>query len=296
MVGGEFHADKVIGNLARWARERDLVRAMLLTSTRAVPGATVDAWSDYDVILVVRDIDPFVADRSWIETFGRVLVAWWDPVEPDPDTGIDTSGNIVEYEGRLKIDFSLWPLEHLSRIIAAPALPAELDAGYRVLLDKDDLTVGMAAPTYTAYIPARPDEAAYLETLTGFFVGVPYVAKCLLRDELLPARWCLDVDMRDEYLRPMLEWWVECHHEWSVPTGAKGKGLKRRLPPDFWAELEATYAGAGIADTWTSLFRLVALFRRVARDVALCLGYEYPDDLDRRVTDHARRMHAGGLR
>jgi len=32
------------------------VRAMLLTSTRAVPGSLLDAWSDHDVILVVRDI------------------------------------------------------------------------------------------------------------------------------------------------------------------------------------------------------------------------------------------------
>ncbi len=63
--------------------------------------------------------------------------------------------------------------------------------------------------------------------------GVPYVAKCLLRDELLPAKWCLDHDMRDVYLRPMLEWRMECSHDGSVSTGSLRKGLKTRLPPDL---------------------------------------------------------------
>ncbi|MBA3274447.1 MAG: aminoglycoside 6-adenylyltransferase, partial [Chloroflexia bacterium] len=51
--------DDVIRNLVAWADRHAEVRAMLLTSTRAVPDATLDAWSDYDVILVVADIHPF---------------------------------------------------------------------------------------------------------------------------------------------------------------------------------------------------------------------------------------------
>ncbi|MBA3377881.1 MAG: aminoglycoside 6-adenylyltransferase [Chloroflexia bacterium] len=88
-------------------------------------------------------------------------------------------------------------------------------------------------PTRRAYIPVRPDEATYHTLVNDFLSGVPYVAKCLLRDELLPAKWCLDHDMRDVYLRPMLEWRMECSHDGSVSTGSLGKGLKTRLPPDL---------------------------------------------------------------
>jgi aminoglycoside 6-adenylyltransferase len=73
--------DEIIRRLVQWADEQDAVRAMLLTSTRAVPDAQVDALSDYDVILVVRDIQPFMADHRWIGDFGEVLVAYWDPLE-----------------------------------------------------------------------------------------------------------------------------------------------------------------------------------------------------------------------
>lgn len=119
------------------------------------------------------------------------------------------------------------------------------------------------------------------------------MAKYLLREELLPAKWVLDYDMRDTYLRPMLEWRMECDHDWSVPTGALGKGLKKRLPPGLWAGLEATYAAADIAENWESLFRTIAFFRRIAREVGDHLGYAYPEDLDRRVTGHAHRMRQG---
>ena len=292
---GDFQADDdVIRRLVEWADRQSTVRAMLLTSTRAIPQARVDALSDYDVILVVRDIQPFMADRGWIGHFGEVLVAYWDPLETDRDTGIARSGNIVQYADGLKIDFSLWPVALLERIADALVLPAELDAGYRVLADKDRLTAALAAPAYAGYIPTPPDDATYQVLVNDFFVGAPYVAKCLLRDEILPAKWCLDYDMRYVYLLPMLEWKMECDHGWSVSPGALGKGLKRRLPPATWAELEGTWAGAGIADNWEALFRMIALFRRVAGEVAAHLGFTYPDALDRRVTSHVRRMRVSG--
>ena len=45
--------DEVEGRLVS-ERCRDAVRAVLLTSTRAIAGAEVDAFSNYDAVLVVR--------------------------------------------------------------------------------------------------------------------------------------------------------------------------------------------------------------------------------------------------
>ena len=283
-------ADDVIRRLVRWADRQAAVRAMLLTSTRAIPHAPVDTFSDYDVVLVVWDIHPFVADRGWLRDFGEVLVAYWDPIHPDLNHGLERVGNVTQYADGLKIDFNLWPVALLERIARVPALPAELDAGYRVLADKDRLTEHLRAPTYTANIPLPPDDATYQATVNDFFADAPYVAKCLLRGELLPAKWCLDYDMKHVYLRPMLEWRKECDPGWAGPGRPPGKGLKGCLPPALWTGMEGTYAGAGIADNWEALFRTMALFRRVACDVAAHLGYAYPDELDRRVSAYVRSM------
>jgi aminoglycoside 6-adenylyltransferase len=282
--------EDVFNTLIQWAEHRSSIRAMLLTSTRAVPNAAVDFLSDYDVILIVEDIHPFYEDRSWLKDFGEVLVVYWDPIFPDPEHGIERTANVTQYTDGLKIDFSLWPVALLQKIVRAPALEAELDAGYRVLLDKDSLTRELKPPTHQAYIPTRPTNEAYQLLINDFFTDVPYMAKCLLRGELLPAKWCLDYDMKHVHLRPMLEWRMGVEHNWSVPTGSLGKGLKKKLPPEIWSRLEATYAGADTQDNWEALFRTITLFREVAMQVGAGLGYDYPLELDQRVTAFVQKM------
>ena len=66
----------MLERLIRWAEDQPLVRAMLLTSSRAIPHAPVDLFSDYDVILAVLDVQPFYADRAWLEAFGSVLALY----------------------------------------------------------------------------------------------------------------------------------------------------------------------------------------------------------------------------
>jgi aminoglycoside 6-adenylyltransferase len=78
----------VIQRLVQWADRQEAVRAMLLTSTRAQPHASLDIFSDHDVVLVVRDIHPFFVDRSWLEDFGQVLVVYWDPIYAESEYGM----------------------------------------------------------------------------------------------------------------------------------------------------------------------------------------------------------------
>jgi hypothetical protein len=72
--------DQVIAQRIQWAGHRDSIRAMLLTSTRAIPDAPLDISSDYDGVLVVKNIHPFYEDRSWLEDFGEVLVVCANPI------------------------------------------------------------------------------------------------------------------------------------------------------------------------------------------------------------------------
>jgi aminoglycoside 6-adenylyltransferase len=286
--------DQTIFMIIHWASARDAVRAVLLTSTRAIPDANVDALSDYDVILIVDDIHPFVDDHSWLDDFGDVLVAYWDPVHPDQATDIDICANVIQYRHGLKIDFTLWPVSLFQQVIAASSLPAELDAGYLMLLDKDHLAVAMPIPTGRAYVSKPPSLAGYHLLINDFLSDAPYVAKCLWRDELLPAKWCLDYDMKHVYLRKVLEWRAEIDHGWSMPVGDLGRGLKQLLPLDIWSALENTYVGVDLADNWESLINTMELFRLVSIQVGDYFGYTYPEDLHARVTAYVNHIsHLG---
>lgn len=280
--------DKVLQQLVHWGEQHPLVCAVILTSSRAIPHADTDAFSDYDVILVLREIKSFYEDRGWLETFGPVLALYRDPLILD--RGLERSAYVTQYESGLKIDFSLWRIELLKRIASEPQLPPEFDAGYQVLLDKNHLTDGLQPPTYSSYIPKPPTHIQYQTTIEEFFLDTTYVVKFLWRDDLMAAKHILDHSLKQEYLRRVLEWRIEIDHEWSVKPGPYGRGLKRWLPPDLWADLEDTYTGADLDSNWLALFRTIDLMHRVAIEVGQRLGYRYPSDLEQRVMRHLQRV------
>lgn len=284
---------QVYDEIKSWAHARDDVRAVLVTSSRTVPGASVDAYSDYDVILVVRDVMTYAERSEWLEAFGDVVIAYWDPIGFDETTGEPRSSNIVQYASGLDIDFSLWPESSLAEILHQQGLPEELDAGYQVLVDKDAVAAQLGDPTYRGYIPQPPDEATYLRLITDFYIGPPHIAKCLIRGDLVIAKWILDTDMRHAYLQPMLDWRVEIDHGWNHKPGTLGKGIQNVLPAALWQDVKATYVGADIEENWDAMFLMMKTFGATAREVGAALGHRYPQELEDRVTQHVRAMRDG---
>jgi aminoglycoside 6-adenylyltransferase len=110
--------NELLHRLTQWAEAQASVRAMLLTSSRINPNAPVDLFSDYDIILVVRDIHPFFEDRTWLEDFGKVLVVYRDPIQRY--YGLENSAYFTQYEDGIKIDFTLWPVELVRQVTEDP--------------------------------------------------------------------------------------------------------------------------------------------------------------------------------
>lgn len=281
---------EVLGRIIAWATEQPLVRAVLLESSRAVEHAPLDRFSDYDVLLVVSDIRPFADDNDWQRSIAEPLVRFGDAGEL---LGFTTYSRLVLYQDHTKIDYAIWPVELLRHIVERQESVELLDWGFRVLLDKDGLAARLPAPTRTAHIPPKPNEQDYQSLVEEFWWESTYVAKNLWRNELLFARYNLDVVMKLELLLRLLEWRVEIDRDWAWKPGMLGRGLRHALPPDLWAALERTYVGPDIAENWEALFATTALFRRVAGEVAQALGYAYPEELDRGVSAYleaARRQ------
>ena len=280
---------EVLGRLMAWAEAEATVRAVLMTSSRTRPAAPVDALSDYDVILVVANAAEFTRDDAWQSVYGRPLVRWGDQGR---EAGFVTHFTGVVYEDFVKIDYTVWPQALLQHVTATGVLLPELDAGYKVLLDKDAQTVGWPAPSYRAYVPARPSAAEYQALVEEFWWSATYVAKSLWRDELVFAHWCLDNELRVGTLRRMLEWRIELDHDWSLRPGVLGRGLKPHLPPALWAALEATYTGPSLEAHWQALLGVAAVFGQVAREVGAALGYAYPEEIDLKMQSFFQALRA----
>jgi aminoglycoside 6-adenylyltransferase len=281
----------VLDRLTRWAESQPLVRALVLESSRATSIGTsaLDIFSDYDVLLVVADLDAFEREDGWIRAFARPLVRFNDMAEVQ---GVRTLARLVLYEDGTKIDYMVWPAALVRQVVERQELPDLLDWGYRVLLDKDGLAPELSAPTRSAHIPKQPSETEYRALVEEFWWETTYVAKNLWRDDLMFARYNVDVVLKHELLVRMLEWRVEVERGWQWKPGPVGRGLKRALPAELWSMVEATFAGPDIEENWEALFALTALFRRVAREVGAALGYAYPQDMDQGVTAYLERARA----
>jgi aminoglycoside 6-adenylyltransferase len=239
----------------------------------------------------VSDVEQFAFDDAWISAYGRPMVRWGDQGEMH---GLATYFRGVVYQNYVKIDYSIWPVELLERIATSASLPDQLDVGYRVLLDKDQRTVGWKPPSYQAHIPARPTEAEYQALVEEFWWGTTYVAKSLWRDDLVFAKWVLDQDLKLETMRRMLEWRIEIDHHWSVKPGIHGRGLKQLLPANIWSQFASTYVSLDVEETWAALDRVIALFRQIAPEVGNALGYTYPQQVDDQVSAYLEAIRCFG--
>jgi aminoglycoside 6-adenylyltransferase len=284
--------DDVLDRVVSWGRARPDVIALILTSSRARPGAPVDDLSDHDVIVAVDDPVPYATSVAWHEELGMPLVRWGDD---DTLEGFPTVFRGVIYADGSKIDFTVWPHELLTHIASLERLPDELDAGYRVLLDDDGATAEWGAPTFRAFVRARPSVEGYRALVEEFWWDVSYAAKALHRGELIFATsFMLDHEMRLDVLTRMLEWRIEVDHVWSLPLGTYGRQLDHHLPSELRDALLATYTGAGSTEGWDALERLCALFRRVAIEVAEALDLSYPAEIDDAMTARMRALRADG--
>ncbi len=278
--------------LVEWGGAHADVRAMILTSTRANPDHRTDALSDYDVIIAVRDVRPWLEDRSWLNDYAPVLVYYADP--PSDWFGHPSTGFITQYDD-MKIDYSIVQVDSLREFVRLTLESGELNPdwqiGYCVLLDRDDLLAGMPAPDFRAYIPTPPDEREYLRVVQEFFHEGTYAVKNWWRREWIPFQYFLQKAMFRDNLLPMLTWRMEIDHAWDARVGVLGRGLHRQLPQELLDEVMQVTCACGWEGGWETLMRQVAFFSRLAREVGAALGYAYPDDLERRALGYYQRVY-----
>ncbi|EIJ81952.1 aminoglycoside 6-adenylyltransferase [Bacillus methanolicus PB1] len=179
---------EILGQLIDWGKRNDEIRLIILTSSRTNPNAVTDVFTDYDVELFVKDLQPFLQSDKWMEEFGTIITCV--PLKAVENNNWVT--RLVLYEDGTKIDFQISTIESAKKLANQQQLPPEYDNGYLVLLDKDNLTINIKPPTYSAYFIKKPTEEEYIEIINDFWWDTTYVAKSLWRDELFFFKFMLD--------------------------------------------------------------------------------------------------------
>lgn len=260
----------VLGQLTNWAKQNSLIQGMVLTSSRVIPGSVVDILSDYDIELYVSDLEAFAKDDEWLQFLGSILVRW--PYKPRSTMHPSWITRLVLFDDGVRVDF---------QITSNLNVPKDRYLnGFKILVDKEHLFVGLEEPTYREFIVKRPTVQEYEELVHEFWWDATYVLKCLWRNELPFAKYMLDNALRYSFLHPIIEWHIGIKTNWSANPGLWGKKLKYYLDQETWWQLENTYAGAGLEENWDAFFSMLDLLSRLAQEVGAHLGLDYPHELE----------------
>lgn len=273
--------DEKLQQIIHWAEHNPDIRTVLLTSSLVNPYAPVDDFSDLDVELVFENMKSYESDKKWIELFGLPI----SMVEED-DTFFEGKHamKMVLYEDHVKVDFKLYQKSEFIKEVQEETLPEDWDVGYKVLVDKDELTKDLKAATHQSIMIQKPTEERFQQLINDFWWDTTYVAKCLKRDEVFYAKFMTEDIIRTDYLVPLLEWYIASENEWNnITTNKHGRLFKRYLSPELWKKVEATFSGSNIEGNWDALFAYADLFHEVGIDLATKINTVYPEELEKKV-------------
>lgn len=267
------------------ARQDERIRAVAMNGSRTNQKAPKDMFQDYDIVYIVKNVDSFIADKSWIDVFGeRIIMQTPDDNNMFPGEKRNRYAYLMQFMDGNRIDLTLLPLSEKDDYIKEDKLTI-------VLMDKDNILPQQPLPTDEDYWIKPPTAEYFAACCNEFWWVSTYVAKGLWRREILYAKKHLDDYVKD-MLYKMLEWQVGIETNFQVSAGKCDKYLEKYLSKETWQKLISTFSGGSYEDTWSALFSTCDLFRDTAKNVAEHFRYEYADQDDERVTKYLRHVWA----
>jgi len=274
---------EMIDLLLDFARKEEDVRAVLMNGSRVNPNVKRDIFQDFDIVYLVKEVEPYKRNERVVNSFGDILILQTpeDMQDPPPENH-GHYAYLMQFMDGNRIDLSFYSINQLDSVLD--------DSLTVVLLDKDNIIKELPPPSDKDYLPTEPTDKLFQDCCNEFWWVSPYVAKGLWREELTYAKYMLDVVLREEQLMKMLTWYFAIKTGFKKSPGKFGKFMKKDIEPELWLELEKTYSDSNFDNIWESLFTMGRLFRRIANEVASAYGFKYPQDDDKRVTEHLWRI------
>ena len=269
----------MLGRIAEWARSDPNVVALVLTGShaRVTNSPPPDAFSDLDVEVIADDVSTFVRDDDWWRRLGDVWVYWFDESPGEPS-------RLIVYEPGQKVDFSLHGRQRI--VGQRERLDQLYERGYRVLLDKEQLTAELPPPSGQSPQRRLPTQAEFTAVVNEFWFEAFHIPGYILRGDL----WV--VKFRDWTMKEMLLKVLEWRALAAGPADVWHIGHRMRdwVDDAIWEEVHAIFGSFDAGGSWRALDATARLFRRVAREAAAALDLEYPDKAETSVSAYLRQQ------
>jgi aminoglycoside 6-adenylyltransferase len=266
------------------AMRDDRIRAILLQGSRANSKIVPDAYQDYDIFLVVNQMEEFIGDHRWTSVFGERII-WQLPDEmktvDDQHTEKDSFHYLMLFKDNNRIDLTLFPKEKINRDFKPDSLSV-------LWMDKDGLFDGISKADDSDYLIKKPSENEFAECCNEFRWVSTYISKGLKRKEITYVKAMMEGPVRRMFMR-MIEWYIGTETGFSVSFGQSGKMMKRYLDKQAYKKILTTYPDYKIKNIRDSLFIMMEIFNKYATHVAEKLKFKYDHDEHKNVFEFLRK-------
>ena len=266
------------------AQKDDLIRAVLLSGSRANVDSQADIYQDFDITYVVKDVKPYWDNENWIcEKFSKPSLM--QKPESMKLIAPDNNGNFVYlmvFPDGNRIDLSI--TKHIETSSGEPMI---------TLLDKDHLYSDVKVSRDYWYVK-KPTQKMFGDCCNEFCWCLNNIAKGIARDELTYTMKMLNIV--NDMLLIMLGWYVGVNNDFSVSVGKYCKYLKKYLPTTLYQKLENTYPTANVNSLWNSTYALIDLFSEVAKVVSVKLGLQYNQEEEQAIRTYLNQVKNNQLK
>lgn len=257
--------------IIRWGESEETIKVLLLQGSRGA-NTGFDQLSDYDIAIFCNEPSVFTEVEDWLSQIGDV----WVCVREKICVGNETfHTRLVIFSEGIKVDFSFLSLPVLNEM--SDHLP-----DYRVLLDKGNFTKSLKKPSLNQPLAVPPSKRDYLRINDEFWFEAYHVAIYLKRGDLWLVKF--RANAMHEFLLQMIQWHAEARKDWKEKSPPLGKNTRSWVDPATWDALQGVFAHFDAADSWKSLLNTMSLFRRLAKEVAIRLKFNYPESLDQNIS------------
>jgi len=281
--------DEILKKVINWAESQESIRSLILTSSRAGASKT-DEFSDYDIMVLTDNAELYLTSDEWLKTIDNL---WVYQKEQFTHGEYVIPTRLTIFQGGTKVDFSFWKTEILKYFIKNGFSETDdLNRGYQVLLDKDDLAKDLPKPSIKIFKIPKPDKDDFLTTVHDFWFEFLGVAKYLKRGDLFFAKKIDNGIVKDLFLR-MIIWNVQAKNNWAkeTPLHTDGKKLQSWAGNEIFEQLGRTYSGFNLEDSWKSLFASIEFFRKLSTETCHLLGYKYPEQVDKNISEYIEAIY-----
>lgn len=264
--------EPILEKLISFAKESELIQAMILFGSRARDNNAADQYSDYDIIFLVTDVDYFLNSDEWLNRIEDYYISFEEP------TAASGQERRVFFSDARDMDFLFYDVKKADMLAADQTIQAFFSRGYKLLVDKIDFKAAIEKNKFTDPAKARKivfTEKEFLNLANTFWFHSIWSVKKLLRGEIWAAKYCVDSYMKD-LLRQMLEGYSQALHRKDFDVWHDGRFFDNWVDDDIKRQLRTAYGTYDAEDILRALNNTMHIFSEVSMKTASLLDYAYP--------------------